>query len=104
VDWDLPHYILGILRKPRSVCSNCGKSHCNHPHPHRHQRKGETAQMHQQQINRNKWTMPIKPPRANHLDVVGRLTPSMNGNQEFTAPLTREPGRAVALGRLLVMT
>jgi hypothetical protein len=26
------------------------------------------------------------PPRVNHLDVVGRLTPSMNGNQEFTAP------------------
>jgi hypothetical protein len=26
------------------------------------------------------------PPRVDHLDVVGRLTPSMNGNQEFTAP------------------
>jgi hypothetical protein len=24
--------------------------------------------------------------RVDHLDVVGRLTPSMNGNQEFTAP------------------
>jgi hypothetical protein len=26
------------------------------------------------------------PPRVDHLDVVGRLTPSMNGNQEFTTP------------------
>jgi hypothetical protein len=26
------------------------------------------------------------PPRMDHLDVVGRLTPSMNGNQEFTTP------------------
>jgi hypothetical protein len=24
------------------------------------------------------------PPRLDHLDVVGRLTPSKNGNQEFT--------------------
>jgi hypothetical protein len=24
--------------------------------------------------------------QLDHLDVVGRLTPSMNGNQEFTAP------------------
>jgi hypothetical protein len=23
---------------------------------------------------------------VDHLDVVGRLTPSMNGNQEFTTP------------------
>jgi hypothetical protein len=28
----------------------------------------------------------VIPPRVDHLDVVGRLTPSMNGNQEFTAP------------------
>jgi hypothetical protein len=27
-----------------------------------------------------------EPPRVDHLDVMGRLTPSMNGNQEFTAP------------------
>jgi hypothetical protein len=26
------------------------------------------------------------PPRVDHLDLVVRLTPSMNGNQEFTAP------------------
>jgi hypothetical protein len=26
------------------------------------------------------------PPRVDHLDVMGRLTPSMNGNQEFTTP------------------
>jgi hypothetical protein len=26
----------------------------------------------------------IDPPRVDHLDVVGRLTPSNNGNQEFT--------------------
>jgi hypothetical protein len=47
-----------------------------------------------------------EPPRVDHLDVVGRLTPSMNGHQEFTAPrsLVSEPGRAVALGRVLVLT
>jgi hypothetical protein len=28
----------------------------------------------------------LAPPRVDHLDVVGRLTPSMNGNQEFTTP------------------
>jgi hypothetical protein len=28
----------------------------------------------------------IEPPHVDHLDVVGRLTPSMNGNQEFKAP------------------
>jgi hypothetical protein len=26
------------------------------------------------------------PPRGNHLDMVGKLTPSMNGNQDFTWP------------------
>jgi hypothetical protein len=32
-----------------------------------------------------------------HLDVGGRLIPSMNGTQEFTTPpLTLEPGKAVA--------
>jgi hypothetical protein len=44
------------------------------------------------------------PPRVHHLDVVERLTPSMNGNQEFAAPSSFEPGRAVALGRVLVLT
>jgi hypothetical protein len=29
---------------------------------------------------------PQAPPRVDHLDVVGRLSPSLNGNQEFTAP------------------
>jgi hypothetical protein len=44
------------------------------------------------------------PPRVDHLDVVGRLTPSTNGKPSIhSAPLTREPGRAVALGRALVM-
>jgi hypothetical protein len=48
--------------------------------------------------------MTIKTPlQVDHLDVVGRLTPSMNGNQEFTA-LTSEPDRAVALGRVLALT
>jgi hypothetical protein len=28
------------------------------------------------------------PPRVDHLSVVWRLTPSMNGNQEFTKPRT----------------
>jgi hypothetical protein len=36
-----------------------------------------------------------------HLEVVGRLPPSMNGNHEFTP---REPGRAVALGLVLELT
>jgi hypothetical protein len=40
---------------------------------------------------------PGGPPRVDHLDVVERLTSSMNGNQEFTAP------RAVVLGRVLVV-
>jgi hypothetical protein len=26
------------------------------------------------------------PPQVDHLDVVGRHTPSLNGNQEFTTP------------------
>jgi hypothetical protein len=34
--------------------------------------------------------------------VLGRRTPSMNGKQD--APLPRELGRAVALGRVLVLT
>jgi hypothetical protein len=45
------------------------------------------------------------PPRVDHLDVVGRLTPSMKWKPRIhSAPLTREPGRAVALGRVLVLT
>jgi hypothetical protein len=32
------------------------------------------------------WRMQVDSPRVDHLDVVGRLTPSMNGNQEYTAP------------------
>jgi hypothetical protein len=32
----------------------------------------------------------ISPPRVDHLDVVERLIPSMNGNQEFTAPRSLE--------------
>jgi hypothetical protein len=32
------------------------------------------------------FSMEETPPQVDHLDVVGRLTPSMNGNQEFTAP------------------
>jgi hypothetical protein len=53
------------------------------------------------------WSPTRAPPRVDHLDVVGRLTPSMNGNQEFTTPrslMSHEPGRAVALGRVLVLT
>jgi hypothetical protein len=45
--------------------------------------------------------MASEPPRVDYLDMVGTDTPSMNENQEFT-PLTREPGRAVAQGRVLV--
>jgi hypothetical protein len=36
------------------------------------------------------------PPQVDHLDVSRGLTPSMNGNQEFTSPRTRELDRAVA--------
>jgi hypothetical protein len=45
------------------------------------------------------------PPRVDHLDVVGGLTPSMKWKPRIhSALLTREPGRAVALGRVLVLT
>jgi hypothetical protein len=48
---------------------------------------------------------PIGPPRVDHLDVVGRLTLFNEWKQRIhSAPLTREPGRAVALGRALVLT
>jgi hypothetical protein len=47
----------------------------------------------------------VTPPRVDHLDVVGGLTPSMKWKPRIhSAPLTREPGRAVALGRVLVLT
>jgi hypothetical protein len=46
----------------------------------------------------------LLPPRVDHLDVVGRLTPSTNGNQELTAPRLLETGKAVALGRVRVLT
>jgi hypothetical protein len=42
------------------------------------------------------------PPLVDHLDVVGGLTPSMKWKPRIQ--LTREPGRAVALGRVLVLT
>jgi hypothetical protein len=43
--------------------------------------------------------------KEQHLDVVGRLNPSMKWKPRIhSAPLTREPGRAVALGRVLVLT
>jgi hypothetical protein len=45
------------------------------------------------------------PPRVDRLYVVGRLTPSMKWKPRIhSAPLTREPDRAVALGRALVLT
>jgi hypothetical protein len=45
-------------------------------------------------------TLIIPPPRVNHLDVVGRLTPSMKWKPRIhSAPLTREPGRAVTGAR-----
>jgi hypothetical protein len=44
-----------------------------------------------------------RPPRVDHLDVVGGLTPSMKWKPRIH-PLTHEPGRAVALGRVLVLT
>jgi hypothetical protein len=44
------------------------------------------------------------PPREDHLDVVGRHTPSMNWiTRIHIVPLPREPGRAVAQGRVLVL-
>jgi hypothetical protein len=42
--------------------------------------------------------------RTTHLDVVGRLTPSIKWKPRIhSAPLTRELDRAVALGRVLVL-
>jgi hypothetical protein len=47
----------------------------------------------------------LVPPRVDHLDVVGGLTPTMTWKPRIhSAPLTHEPGRAVALGRVLVLT
>jgi hypothetical protein len=44
-------------------------------------------------------------PRVNHLDVVGRLNSINEWKPRIhSAPLPREPGRAVALGRGLVLT
>jgi hypothetical protein len=44
--------------------------------------------------NDNKTVFRQRPPQVYHLDVVGRFTPSMNGNQEFTASrsLVRQTG------------
>jgi hypothetical protein len=44
------------------------------------------------------------PPRVDHLDVVGRLTINEWKPRTHSAPLTREPGMAVAMGRVLVLT
>jgi hypothetical protein len=42
---------------------------------------------------------------VDHLNVVGRLTPSTKWKPRIqSAPLTREPGMAVTLGRVLVLT
>jgi hypothetical protein len=45
------------------------------------------------------------PPLVDHLDVVGRLTPSMKWQPRIhSAPHTREPGMAAVLARVFVLT